>query len=166
MLDLEETEGIGETNPYSTSCPDCGVPEGEYHLFGCDREPCPFCGMQLIGCGCCYEHLGLINTELYGKDTSHLPPSVYKKGLSKVQKRDWETLLRKKGRVRFIEYPLLCARCGTPWPDFFMVADEDWDRYIQIDKRREVICLKCYAEIVRLHHGQSSVTITVTLSSI
>jgi hypothetical protein len=32
------------------SCPDCGVAEGELHKRGCDREQCPECGQQLIGC--------------------------------------------------------------------------------------------------------------------
>lgn len=39
-------------------CHECGCREGELHERGCDAERCPFCGNQLISCGCCYIHLG------------------------------------------------------------------------------------------------------------
>jgi len=31
-------------------CEDCGVKPGGVHHFGCDTEPCPSCGGQLITC--------------------------------------------------------------------------------------------------------------------
>jgi len=37
-------------------CHDCGVAEGHLHEPGCDMERCPFCGGQLITCGCANEH--------------------------------------------------------------------------------------------------------------
>lgn len=33
-------------------CPDCNVKDGGRHHPGCDKEECPRCGGQLIGCGC------------------------------------------------------------------------------------------------------------------
>lgn len=44
------------------NCPDCNAKPGENHKPGCDVEQCPFCGMQLISCGCVYPQLG-IDTE-------------------------------------------------------------------------------------------------------
>lgn len=33
-------------------CRDCNVAPGGFHHPGCDKERCPKCGGQLIGCGC------------------------------------------------------------------------------------------------------------------
>jgi len=55
-----------------------------------------------------------------------------------------------KDRIPYIKYPIVCAKCGANWPDFFMVADEEWRKYIEPNKRRSVICLSCYSEIKTL----------------
>jgi ferredoxin len=47
-------------------------------------------------------------------------------------------------RVPWILYPIICARCGKLWPDLFMVPDEEWNHYIPIRERDEVICKECY----------------------
>lgn len=41
----------------ATSCPVCGVPEGENHLLGCTVEICPWCEGQLSYCNCRFEQL-------------------------------------------------------------------------------------------------------------
>jgi len=38
-------------------CHDCGVKPGKEHIPGCDAEICPYCGGQLISCGCMKEVL-------------------------------------------------------------------------------------------------------------
>jgi len=91
----------------NVTCGDCGVNEGDLHQPGCDMELCPFCGDQLLSCQCKYKKLGI--------DVS--PGSwAYSHGLTDAQQKDWEKLLSDKGRVPFILYPLICAKCGALWP--------------------------------------------------
>jgi len=119
-------------------CGDCGVREGQLHRPNCDMEVCPFCGGQLLSCDCCYALLGI--------DCS--PGTwAYKHGLTQEQEDQWFAMLEVRGRIPYIEYPIFCARCGKLWPDFFMVSNEEWKKYIQIDKRGEVICRECYNTI-------------------
>jgi hypothetical protein len=49
--------------------------------------------------------------------------------------------------VPYIVYPVLCAKCGTVWPEFFRVPDAEWTRYIQIDMRHTVLCRPCFEYI-------------------
>jgi hypothetical protein len=125
--------------PNRMSCGDCGVKEGQLHILGCDMEGCPFCGSQLTSCGCCYEKLGI--------DCSH--------GLTDKQVDDWEKLLRDKGRIPFILYPNLCAKCGTLWPEMFRVPDAEWKHYIEPAMRREMLCEPCYTEIKSWIDGEA-----------
>ncbi len=50
-------------------------------------------------------------------------------------------------RVPYIDWPVVCARCGELWPIFFQVPDAEWRHYIQTDRRREVLCHPCYERI-------------------
>lgn len=36
----------------SKNCPECKASPGQLHQRGCDVELCPYCGCQLISCGC------------------------------------------------------------------------------------------------------------------
>jgi len=120
------------------TCGDCGTKEGQLHILGCDMEGCPFCGNQLISCQCVYKKLGI--------DIS--PGSwAYSHGLTEAQQNDWEKLLSDKGRIPFILYPNLCAKCGTLWPEMFVVPDAEWKHYIEPQMRREMLCEACYIQI-------------------
>ncbi|MCZ7603139.1 MAG: hypothetical protein M5R37_09735 [Melioribacteraceae bacterium] len=59
----------------------------------------------------------------------------------------------KKLRTPYIEYPLLCAKCGKKYPDLFRVDDREWEYYIQPDKRKEIICEECYNFIKEVIDG-------------
>ena len=92
-------------------CGDCGVSEGELHELGCDMECCPFCGHQLISCDCCYDLLNIDNAP---------GTQAYEHGLTQKQGEEWGRLLNNKGRVPFVVYPNMCARCGVLWPEMFL----------------------------------------------
>lgn len=142
--------GTGRRARRVQKCGDCGVKEGSLHELFCDNEPCPFCGGQLITCDCAYELLNLLDPEKHGPETAHLPPRIYSKGLTAALQKKWERLLNEKGRTPFILWPIVCARCGALWPEFFRVADEEWERVVEIQHRGDVLCRPCFDEIKRL----------------
>ena len=43
-------EEVGK--PTFSSCPDCGVKEGEIHVPDCDQEQCARCHTQRVSCNC------------------------------------------------------------------------------------------------------------------
>lgn len=57
LASCEEYEPVGASD--SKLCPVCLVEAGEYHLFGCPVEVCPWCDGQLSRCGCRFEQLGV-----------------------------------------------------------------------------------------------------------
>ena len=132
------------------TCHDCGAREGEIHHFGCDMERCPFCGGQLASCGCQYGSLGYDYWGLFSDHpTGGLPRDIYENGLGPAEEQRWLAILTARGRIPYIEYPVLCVRCGALWPDFFSVPDEEWERHVQPDMRQKVLCRPCYDHIVR-----------------
>ena len=119
-------------------CHDCNIQEGGIHFFGCDMEKCPFCGHQLIMCGCCYDMLNV---------SCEPGTDVYENGLDESDEDKWLEMLGRKGRIPYIRYPNMCCYCGKLWPEMFHVEDEDWMRYVAPAKRLSMLCLKCYGRI-------------------
>ncbi len=113
-------------------CHDCNAKEGEYHYRGCDMERCPYCGCQLISCGCCYEMLSLDVSE--GTWTYH-------NGLTTKQEEEWLSLLEEKGRVPWVQDPVLCAKCGEVFPTLF--TDDEWHKYVPPTFHDRLRCRSC-----------------------
>lgn len=129
-------------------CHDCGVLEGEIHTYGCDMEECPFCGGQLISCNCQYIRLGYKYDPK--KPFSGLPEKVYMEGLPPKAQEKWRNILEEKGRIPYIDWPIVCAKCGEMWPNFFMVPGWIWWATISPRYEHKVICLKCFHKIQKL----------------
>jgi len=156
-------------------CHDCDALEGALHELGCDMERCPWCGGQLITCGCVYELLdidcspgtyayerGKRKRRFARKRTIRRPlgrftvnaPGYWRArslrdrhGLTEQQEEEWLALLEAKGRIPWIQYPVMCARCGQRWPEFCKVPDEEWERYVEPRIRKGVLCRECYGWI-------------------
>jgi hypothetical protein len=62
----------------------------------------------------------------------------------------WRRRLAATGRVPFIFYPWVCARCGTLDPAMFMVPHAEWRWYIELDRRAAILCRSCYDQIIQL----------------
>jgi len=56
----------------------------------------------------------------------------------------------KKGRIPFIHFPCLCAKCGAVDPDFFRVSDQQWKLVVPEPWRHLILCERCYHHIAQL----------------
>ena len=128
---------------------ECGVSEGQLHIFGCRREFCPFCELEMVGCDCVYDLIGLRHRG-NPPETDWLPPESYSGGLNDEQEQRWLATLEARGRIPFVELPQLCARCGAKWPEFFQVPDVVWEYYAGPAHRKSVLCESYFDEIRRL----------------
>jgi hypothetical protein len=129
-----------------TKCRDCGCLEGELHELGCFQEKCPFCGHQLQTCNCFMEHISPRpgSRRVVGRVVDAFD------GMTTAQEAEWERALGREGRIPFIVYPNLCARCGKLWPPMFMVPNDEWKGYVEPGRRREMLCRRCYGHIKKV----------------
>ena len=126
---------------------ECGAEEGQLHDFGCHREICPFCEASFAeGCGCQYDLLGL-RSRLHSPQREGLSGQVFEGGLSPEQDARWKTILEARGRLPFLDKPLMCERCGVLWPDLFMVQDLVWEYYAGPLFRDSLLCEQCFREV-------------------
>jgi hypothetical protein len=78
-------------------CDDCRCNAGELHEAFCTRERCPFCGSQLVSCGCISEVLQL-NYEQRDAVDEYIDDEV--EPLRSINIR-WLKALNEKGRVPY-----------------------------------------------------------------
>ena len=79
------------------SCDECGTPIGKLHEIFCIRERCPFCGSQLVSCGCISRILRLNDLEQNALD-EYIDDTL--EPLKSINDR-WIKALHEKGRVPF-----------------------------------------------------------------
>jgi hypothetical protein len=79
------------------NCPECGAAAGNMHDIFCLKERCPFCGGQLVTCGCIISVLRLNNDERQAYE-EYEDDSV--EPLLGINER-WVSALEAKGRVPF-----------------------------------------------------------------
>ena len=63
-------------------CHDCLAEPGQLHELGCDMERCPFCGKQLISCGC-YDTIMDIGPDM------------------EINDQKWLEILNERGRIPY-----------------------------------------------------------------
>lgn len=63
-------------------------------------------------------------------------------------------------RIPWVQIPLMCGLCGSLWPDFFMLPDAQWKKYVIPELQDEILCRSCYEKQKRLFPKgwQSTVT--------
>ena len=76
-------------------CDDCECGRGDLHEMFCTRERCPFCGSQLVSCGCLHSILELSKEESAVVD-EYVDDSV--DPLKSINER-WVSALTEKGRI-------------------------------------------------------------------
>ena len=52
--------------------------------------------------------------------------------------------VRRRGRIPYLCFPVLCVRCGAHWPEFFMVSNHEWHQVMPRSHWDTVICRPCY----------------------
>jgi len=128
---------LGRSASAGNGCGGCAVEEGQLHELGCAMEPCPFCGHQLISCGCDLKHFYPEHVSLHDDPpTSVSMPTANERAHAKTCRVDdcQECLaLQASGKTR-----------GLPVRVYFDGLPEDkraeWERILEAKGRIPWIC--------------------------
>src|SRR5689334_14769941 len=133
--------------PFSAPPCECGAEEGQFHEWGCRWELCSFCAsMESGGCECRYDHLGLRRRQ-NPADFEYLSEVAWKSGLTDEQETQWRKRCEDRGRLPYVYAPQMCGRCGTLWPEFFVVQDTAWEYYAGPLLRSSLLCEPCFTAL-------------------
>lgn len=53
-------------------------------------------------------------------------------------------------RIPWVQIPVLCEVCGEVFPDFFMVSDKSWKKYVIPELQEKVLCRSCYDRMMKM----------------
>ena len=124
-------------------CCGCEKREGQLHEIGCGQETCPFCHTQLLFCGCWEAKL-----KECGYPIPEENEDEWEVMLPEESENKWIEILNEMGRIPYVYYPVVCAKCGKVNPIFFHVKDKVWKKYVHPHMHNEVLCKKCFRFIV------------------
>ena len=66
----------------------------------------------------------------------------------------------KAGRIPFLYFPWLCAKCGTVDPPLWMVSDEEWCAIIPAPYRHHILCRPCFDHCAALQVAGGTLGLT------
>lgn len=136
-----------ESEPVAAPACECGAEEGQFHAWRCRWELCTFCGStNASGCECVYDHLGLKQRQ-NPAGFNYLSETVWKDGLTHEQDQLWRTRCENRGRLPYVYAPQVCGRCGTLWPEIFVVQDTAWEYYAGPLLRSALLCEPCFTTL-------------------
>lgn len=58
--------------------------------------------------------------------------------------------VQRKGRIPFVWFPLLCAKCGAQEPTFFAVPTKAWRTVVPRSHWDAILCRPCYDYLASL----------------
>jgi hypothetical protein len=78
---------------------------------------------------------------------SYLSEAVYRNGVTREQETLWRARCEERGRLPYVYGPQMCGRCGSLWPELFVVPDAAWEWYAGPSLRSAMLCEPCFTSL-------------------
>ncbi len=121
----------------SNECVDCLAVEGQLHRWPCEYEKCPFCGGQVISCGCFDGLMDWAIKSIEPVDLKHFTEAEKERWLELIGhlKYQWEEIVDSPFQIQDMYFECPPYWCGTKallkafWKirEKFMKVDEELD---------------------------------------